>query len=217
MNTPVSIVGIVATDPRLVQTGSSIPLCSFRVASSDRRYDRERQEWVPGETNWFTVSAFRTLAAHAHQSFAKGDRVIVSGRLRVRRWEANEKSGISVEIDADALGHDLRWGVSRFTKRHGSVEDDGPGRGGPEGGSGTEHRGGGADTGADDRPSGAQMSDGTGGGEVHGAELRGAELRGAELRGAELHGGSTEPRDEGPARRGAGPEQRSDGFLPAAV
>ncbi|MGD9606123.1 MAG: single-stranded DNA-binding protein, partial [Leucobacter sp.] len=55
-------------------------------------------------------------------SFRKGERVIVSGRLRVRKWENDEKSGTSVEVEADALGHDLRWGVSRFEKRTGPAE-----------------------------------------------------------------------------------------------
>lgn len=117
MSTPISIVGTVATEPRLVSTQSGVPLCSFRVASGERRYDRAQQKWVDGETNWFGVTAFRGLAEHAKQSFRKGERVIVSGRLRVRRWEAESRSGISVEIEADALGHDLRWGVSRFERR----------------------------------------------------------------------------------------------------
>lgn len=116
MNTQLCIVGTVATDPRLIETNANIPLCSFRVASTERRYDRAKGDWVDGETNWFSVSAFRGLAVHAKDSFAKGDRVIVTGRLRVRSWESGEKSGTSVDIDADALGHDVRWGVSTFRK-----------------------------------------------------------------------------------------------------
>lgn len=123
MTNPVCIIGTVATEPRLVPTGSGVPLCSFRIASNDRRYDREQNKWVDGETNWMTVTAFRSLATHAQHSLRKGDRVIVNGRLRVRRWEqiAKERSGLSVEVDADALGHDLRWGTTRFTKQVGGA------------------------------------------------------------------------------------------------
>lgn len=117
MSNPISTVGTVATEPRLVRTQSGISLCTFRLASGERRYDREQNKWIDGETNWYTVSSFRGLADHAHASLHKGDRVFVSGRLRIRNWEQAEKSGTSVEIDADSLGHDLRWGVSQFTKQ----------------------------------------------------------------------------------------------------
>ncbi|MBO1901988.1 single-stranded DNA-binding protein [Leucobacter weissii] len=127
MSTPIGIVGTVATDPRLVTTQTGVTLCTFRLASGERRFDREQQKWVDGETNWFTVAAFRALAEHAHASFRKGQRVIVSGRLRIRRWENGDRSGTSVEVDAEAVGHDLRWGVSRFERRARTEPSDGGG------------------------------------------------------------------------------------------
>ena len=131
MSNIVTVVGTIATEPRALTTQSGIALCSFRVASGERRFDREKKSWVDGETNWFTVTAFRGLALNAHDSFHKGDRVVVSGRLRVRSWERDDRSGTSVEIEAEALGHDLRWGVSQFSKKQ---------RGEPEASS-TEHQG----------------------------------------------------------------------------
>ncbi|PII81310.1 hypothetical protein BMH32_01120 [Leucobacter sp. OLJS4] len=123
MSTPISVVGTVATVPKLIRTGAGVPLCSFRLASSERRYDRERGEWVEGGTNWYSITAFRSLAEHSHYSFQKGDRVFVSGRLRVRSWENKERSGTSVEIEADALGHELRWGTSRFARQTSGQHD----------------------------------------------------------------------------------------------
>lgn len=117
MTTSISVIGTIATDPKLFTPTSGTPLCSFRLASDERRYDREKQSWVDGNTNWFGVVAFRSLATHSHESFKKGDRVIVSGRLRMRNWEKDDKRGTAVEIEAEALGHDVRWGVSRFDKR----------------------------------------------------------------------------------------------------
>ena len=49
-------------------------------------------------------------------SIQKGQRVIVSGRLRVRDWSTDDKHGTNVEIDADAVGHDLSWGTTSFTR-----------------------------------------------------------------------------------------------------
>lgn len=116
MSTQVCVVGIVATEPKLVVTTTGITLCSFRLASSERRYDRATEEWVEGDTNWFNVTAFRALGEHVKDSFEKGNRVIVSGKLKVRQWEHDGKQGTAVDIDADALGHELRWGTTQFTK-----------------------------------------------------------------------------------------------------
>lgn len=69
------------------------------------------------------MTAFRGLADHASRSLRKGDRVVVVGRLRIRRWETDERSGTAVEVDAEALGHDLRWGVTQFAKRIGTAAD----------------------------------------------------------------------------------------------
>lgn len=114
MTTIVSVVGTIGTPPKLTKAPSQAPFCTFRLASTPRRYDREAGAWVDGETSWYSVAAFRGLAEHAQASFSLGDRVIVSGRLRVRPWKTEDRSGTNVEIEADALGHDLRWGTTRF-------------------------------------------------------------------------------------------------------
>src|SRR5690606_7614723 len=59
---------------------------------------------------------FRQLAANAVGSIFKGQRVLVTGRLRVRDWVSGEKGGTTIEVDADALGHDLTFGTSAFTR-----------------------------------------------------------------------------------------------------
>ena len=117
MSTIVTVVGTIATDPRTTTSPGKATFCTFRLASTERKFSRDRNQWVDGETNWFTINAFRNLAANAGASFAKGERVFVHGRLRVRKWESEERFGTAVEIEADALGHDLRWGVSSFTKQ----------------------------------------------------------------------------------------------------
>lgn len=114
MTTIVSVVGTIGTIPKLIQSEAHSAFCTFRLASTPRRYDRESNSWVDGDTSWYTVNAFRSLAEHADASFSRGDRVIVSGRLRVRPWKTEDRSGTAVEIEADALGHDLRWGTTRF-------------------------------------------------------------------------------------------------------
>lgn len=117
MNTPITMIGTIGTVPERRVTTNGNTVCRLRLACSDRRYDREKGAWVDGETSWITVITYRGLAEHAHSSFNKGDRIIVSGRLRVRPWQNDDgKSGVAVELEADACGHDVRWGTSKFTR-----------------------------------------------------------------------------------------------------
>jgi single-strand DNA-binding protein len=110
------INGLVATTPRHLVTQDGLPITSFRLAASQRRFDRSQNKWVDGETNWYTITAFRQLAINAAQSVSKGDRITVSGKVRVRDWDNGERAGTSVEIEATTLGHDLTWGTSNFTR-----------------------------------------------------------------------------------------------------
>lgn len=111
-----TITGLVATTPRHLITPDGLPITSFRLASSKRRFDRASMEWVDGETNWFTITSYRTLAINTHGSIGKGDRIIVAGVLRVRDWDNGTTTGTSVEVEAETIGHDLAWGNSSFTR-----------------------------------------------------------------------------------------------------
>jgi single-strand DNA-binding protein len=112
----ITVSGLVATTPRHLVTQDGLPITSFRLAEQVRRFDREQMKWVDGETNWYTVTAFRTLAVNAAGSISKGERVIVAGDLRVRDWDNGERAGTSVEIEATHLGHDLAWGTSTYIR-----------------------------------------------------------------------------------------------------
>ncbi len=116
MTEQVSVTGLVATTPRHLVTQDGLPITSFRLASSQRRFDRKENKWIDGETNWYTVTAFRQLAINASTSVSKGDRVTVLGKLRVRDWDNGECAGTSVAIERDSIGHELAWGTSAFTR-----------------------------------------------------------------------------------------------------
>lgn len=116
MSDTITITGNVATHPEHKRTSAGVPITTFRVASGLRRFDKAANAWVESGTNWYSVSAFRGLADHAFHSLRKGDRVLLTGRLRVRDWESGGKRGTSVDIDVDAIGHDLLWGTTTFVK-----------------------------------------------------------------------------------------------------
>lgn len=116
MSDIVTATGLVATELRNTTTSEGLHIVSFRLASSQRRFNKSTNSWEYGPTNWFTVSTFRSLADNVAASVAKGDRVVVTGRLRIRGWEKDGKSGTIVEIDAEGIGHDLMWGTARFSR-----------------------------------------------------------------------------------------------------
>ena len=114
--TTITITGLTATDPRHLITSEGVAISSFRFASTDRRYNKATDKWEDGDTTWFTVSAFRGLAENVKASVKKGERLIITGRLRIRDWETDDRKGTDVEIEADAIGHDLTWGTSQFIR-----------------------------------------------------------------------------------------------------
>lgn len=121
MTDTITITGNVATPPEFKRTPAGVGITTFRVASGQRRYDRAMGAWVDAGTNWYSVSAFRGLADHAFTSLNKGDRVLLTGRLRLREWDNGTRRGIAVEIDAEAIGHDLLWGTTTFVKASASA------------------------------------------------------------------------------------------------
>jgi single-strand DNA-binding protein len=112
----ITLTGVVATIPRALTTQEGLAITSFRLASSQRRFDRAQEKWVDGDTNWYTITTFRQLAANAAVSVKKGERIVVTGRLRIRDWENGDRAGTNIEVDADALGHDLAWGTGAFSR-----------------------------------------------------------------------------------------------------
>ncbi|WP_051478441.1 single-stranded DNA-binding protein [Arthrobacter sp. H5] len=126
MSDNITVRGYVATEVRASVANSGLAITSFRMCSTERRFDRARNEWVDGHTNWYSVSLFRQLATNAGCSIKKGDRVLVTGRLRIRPWTNEDgRSGTTAEIDADAAGHDLMWGTANFRRSVSDRNDDG--------------------------------------------------------------------------------------------
>ncbi|MGH8837123.1 MAG: single-stranded DNA-binding protein, partial [Actinomycetes bacterium] len=113
---PIAVVGNVATSVQGKLTSAG-RVASFRLASNVRRFDRTRGIWYDAETNYFTVTCWRQLADNVLSSLSKGDPVVVSGRIHVRAWKNAEREGITVEIEAGAVGHDMSRGTSAFRRK----------------------------------------------------------------------------------------------------
>jgi single-strand DNA-binding protein len=115
--TMVTLVGHVATEPGMRVTTGGARVTSFRLASTERRFDKAVNGWRDAYTTFFTVTSWRTMAENVFSSVKKGQPVVVTGRLRDSSYEAKDGQWRTVlEVEAFALGHDLNRGVSKFTK-----------------------------------------------------------------------------------------------------
>jgi len=115
-DTNLAIVGNVLTAPewrRLKDSGSL--MANFRVASTARRFDREKAQWVDGNSLRVRVTAWRRLAEGVASSIAVGDPVVVYGRLYNRDYtDEHGKNRTSYEMEAFSIGHDLARGRAKF-------------------------------------------------------------------------------------------------------
>jgi single-strand DNA-binding protein len=120
MSDNITVRGFVATEIKSSTTPGGVPTASFRMGSTERRYDRTASRWIDGNTNWFTVQGYRQLAGNMGCSIKKGQRIIVVGRLKMRSWEKDGRVYHAVEIDAESVGHDLMWGSANFIRMAGA-------------------------------------------------------------------------------------------------
>src|SRR5215213_11025148 len=113
----ITIVGNLTDDPELRYTANGAAVANFRVAYSTRIRDAAGN-WTDGDTSFFTVNAWRTLAENAAESLTRGTRVVVTGRLQMRSWETQEGDKRTVvEIEADELGPSLRWATAKVERQ----------------------------------------------------------------------------------------------------
>ncbi|MFF2506107.1 single-stranded DNA-binding protein [Streptomyces sp. NPDC058067] len=113
--TTVTVVGNVATTPVYRELPKG-PVARFRLAATSRHFDRVRNEWVDGHTNFFTVWAWGALGTNVQGSLSIGEPVLVQGRLRVRDEERGGQHWTSADIQASAVGHDLSRGTTAFRR-----------------------------------------------------------------------------------------------------
>jgi single-strand DNA-binding protein len=111
----VVLVGNLTADPELKFTNNGVAVANFRLAVTPRVRDGE--QWRDGETSFFRINVWRQQAEHLGDSLGKGDRAIVTGRLRTRSWETPEGEKRSVtEVEADEVGASLKFAVARPEK-----------------------------------------------------------------------------------------------------
>lgn len=115
-DTIMTIVGNVVDAPKLRRTKNGYSVANFRVASTPRRFDREKAIWVDGDTLFVSVTAWRAMGENIAGSLHKGQPVIVSGRYYQREYKQDDAVRTAYELEAVAVGHDLSRGVASFER-----------------------------------------------------------------------------------------------------
>ena len=125
--TVTTVVGNLTADPELRFTPSGAAVANFTVASTPRRFNKQTNEWEDGETLFIPCSVWRQAAENAAESLTKGTRVIVQGRLGMRKFtdrDGNDRT--VVEMQVDEVGPSLARATARVTK---AGRDNGQGNG----------------------------------------------------------------------------------------
>lgn len=134
-DTQITVVGNIVADPELRYTPNGAAVANFRVASTPRRYDQQAGQFVDGEPLFLTCNVWRQPAENVANSLNKGDRVIVTGRLRQRSYEdRNGERRTVFEIEVEEVGPSLRFATAEINKAY---------RGGSQGGNAGGGNGGG--------------------------------------------------------------------------
>lgn len=131
MSAQTTVIGNTTADVELRYSQAGKAVASVTVAVSDRKFDRQANQWVDGDVWFARCSMFGDLAEHAAASIHKGTRVIGFGRIVQRQWEDKEgQKRSSVELILDALGADLRYATAQVTRAASTGGQSAPNTGG---------------------------------------------------------------------------------------
>lgn len=108
MTAQITIVGNLTRDPELRFTKSGEAVANFTVAVNERV--KEGDAWVDGEASYYNVTAWKRFAENITENLRQGDRVIVSGKIKIEKYETKEgEQRQKPVITADEVGIALRF------------------------------------------------------------------------------------------------------------
>lgn len=114
-NTNITITGNLTGDPELRFTPSGKAVANFTVAVTPREF--RDGEWIDGETAFWRCSVWNGVAENVAESFARGTRVIVAGRVQARTWEdKNGEKRYTTEILVDEIGASVSFATISIRK-----------------------------------------------------------------------------------------------------
>ena len=114
----ISLRGFVTAEPKFWQSSpTQTPLAEIRMGHTPRRLNRATGEWEDGETSYYTIKCWRRLAVNVKGCLRKGDMILVRGKVVMRTWvDDQQRNRVQMQVEADAVGHDLAFGWSHFNR-----------------------------------------------------------------------------------------------------
>lgn len=122
----ITVVGNLTRDPELRFTQAGRARAVLGIAVNRRWMNRQTNDWEE-QVSFFNVVCWAEMAENVSESLAKGNRVVVNGRLEQRSWDTPEGEQRNVtEIVADEIAPSLRWATAEITRiQRGSGESGG--------------------------------------------------------------------------------------------
>ena len=115
--TQLTVCGNLTAHPELRFTLSGAAVANFTIASTPRTFDRQKNEFVDGDTLFMRCSIWREAAENVAESLPKGMRVIAQGRLVQRSYETKEgEKRTVVELQVEEIGPSLRYASAKVTR-----------------------------------------------------------------------------------------------------
>jgi single-strand DNA-binding protein len=84
------LVGNLGRDPELRYTPQGDAVCSFTMATNEKRRDKAGD--LQDITTWFKVTLWRRQAETAAKYLQKGSQVYIEGRLQIEEWTDRENN-----------------------------------------------------------------------------------------------------------------------------
>lgn len=113
--TTITIFGRLVAEPEVKQTPKG-QVTNLRVAVNERRREPDGN-WTDGPSSYFSVSAWGELGVEVAQCLHTGNAVLVAGTLRVHSYTVDGLRRERVEVKADHIGPDLRFGTALYRPR----------------------------------------------------------------------------------------------------
>jgi len=116
MSAPITLDGRCGRDPEMKTSSSGKALTRVSVVTNGRR--KTETGWEDTDTTWWDVTFFGATAEAVADQVKKGDRVIITGRVRDEKWtgpdgaERSKKAvigdgfGVRRRMDSNATTHE---------------------------------------------------------------------------------------------------------------
>lgn len=96
------LVGNLGRDPELRYTPQGVAVCSFTMATNEKRRDKSGE--MQSIATWFKVTLWRQQAENAAKYLTKGSPVYIEGRLQIEEWtDRDNNNRYTLDVQATEM------------------------------------------------------------------------------------------------------------------